>query len=128
MVTIINGEIVPDHDPRAKAYRERRNNTSRAQTNARTSNENTSRTTHQFQDGGQNNANSPFTEINNYLLRVGIPRFTLAGNVVEPIFLIAALVMVIFVGLPGLVLMAIVYFVYTSSLRNAGPNQRQGVM
>jgi hypothetical protein len=125
MVTIINGEIVPDNDPRAKAYRERRSNTNRGQTNARTANENAPR----IQDGGQNNANSPFTEMNNYLIRVGIPRFTLAGTVVEPIILIAALVALILFGLPGLVLMAIGYFVFSSAgLGNPGPNQRQGVM
>jgi hypothetical protein len=128
MVTIINGEIVPDNDPRAKAYRERRNNANRPQTYSTTSNESSSRSSQRFQGGGGNNANSPFTDINNYLLRVGIPRFTLAGNVVEPVFLIAAVIVVIFVGLPGLLLMAIVYFVFSSGLGNRDPNQRQGVM
>ena len=129
MVTIINGEIVPDSDPRAKAYRERKNNTNRAQTNSRSSSEYGPRTTQQIQDGGpQNNANSPFTDINNYLLRVGIPRFSLGGTVIEPIILIAAILVIMFIGLPGLILMAIIYFVFSSGLGNAGPGQRQGVM
>ena len=129
MVTIINGEIVQDTDPRARAYRERQNNANRPQTNSRRSHENASQSNQRFQDGGQNNANSPFTDINNYLLRVGIPRFTLAGNVVEPVFLIAALIVVIFAGIPGLLLMAIVYFfIFSSGAGNRDPNLRQGVM
>ena len=60
---------------------------------------------------------------------LGIPRFSLAGRVVEPVFLIAALVVLIFFGLPGLILMAVVYFVVTSSgFENAGVNARQGAM
>lgn len=126
MVTIINGEIVPDSDPRAKAYRERRNNTNRAQTRTTTSNETASRSRQPNQDGGQGNNNSPFTEINNQLLRLGIPRFTLAGNVVEPVFLVAALIAVLFVGLPGLLMIAVVYFIFSSGFGNA--NQRHGAM
>ena len=128
MVTIINGEIVQDNDPRARAYRERQDNANRPQINSRRSNENASQSNQRFQDGRQNYANSPFTDINNYLLRAGIPRFTLAGNVVEPVFLIAALIVVILAGLPGLLLMAIVYFVFSSGAENRDPNLRQGVM
>ena len=132
MVTIINGEIVPDNDPRAKAYRERKNNTNRSQENAGTSNSNTAWRTQPVQDGGQvrrqDNGNSPFTGINNYLLNVGVPRFTVAGTVVEPVVLVGLLVMLIFVGLRGLIFIALIYFVFSASQRNRGANQRQGVM
>lgn len=133
MVTIINGEIVPDNDPRAKAYRERKSNTNRQESTSRTANENARTNGRGTQYGRQDNVNnnnqaSPFTEINNYLLRVGIPRFTLAGTVVEPIILIAALLVLVFFGLPGLILMAIAYFVFSSGLGNSGVNQRQGRM
>lgn len=128
MVTIINGEIVPDSDPRAKAYRERRNNSSPGQSSTRAVYQNYNRDNQGIQDGGQNNDNSPFTEINNYLRRLGIPQFTLAGRVIEPVVLIGALLVVLFFGLPGLLLMGVIYFVLSSGMGNSGVNQRQRVM
>ena len=132
MVTIINGEIVPDSDPRAKAYRERKNNANRAQANTGTSNESRPWRTQPVQDGGQgreqDNANSPFTAINNYLLNVGVPRFTVGGRMVEPVVLVGLLLILIFVGFRGLMIAALIYFVFSSSQRNRGAIQRQGLM
>ena len=117
MVTIINGEIVPDNDPRAKAYRERKSNqNSQSQTRNRSTNQNAT-TDREIQNGGRNDRNSPVTEINNYLVNAGMPRLNMGGTVIQPIFLIAALLVIIFMGPSGILIIGIGYFLYVQSQR-----------
>lgn len=120
MVTIINGEIVPDDDPRAQAYRQRRNNASRRDTSERatsfrgqTSEQGDTRNpnTNNVQGAGaRGTANSMFYNVNNRLLDAGLPRLTVAGRVIEPLILIGVVLGVIFLGLRGLALIGVVYF------------------
>ena len=114
MVTIINGEIVPDNDPRAQAYWQRKNNSSARETTEGEPRQTSPRnqTSRSGQRNGTNvqNGGSMFYDVNNRLLEAGIPRLTFAGRVFEPLVLIGIMLAVIFLGLRGLMLIGLIYF------------------
>nr|XP_004210717.1 protein FAM241B-like [Hydra vulgaris] len=99
MVKIINGEIVQDDDPRAKAWVQKKNSSQRLSSN------NYNR--HQETSIGER---SPVDEINNRLRGFGIPNLTLAGHIVEPVFLIAAVVALVMWGFIGLLVVALIWY------------------
>ena len=82
MVTIINGEIVQDNDPRAQEFRNRGRRQQEQQ--------------HQRTRGSQNQNYPPvqqggsiFDQLNDRLISAGFPRWNLGQNVVEPIVSVA---------------------------------------
>jgi len=121
MVKIINGEVVPDNDPRAQEWTRRQNTPSYSQNNtntntrARTSNignSNTGSNSSQQNTGG-GAQQSPLVDVNNRLRGLGVPNFQLAGQVVEPVFTVAALLALVFWGFPGLLIVAVVWYIMT---------------
>ena len=76
--------------------------------------------------GGQMNV---FTALNNKLIDLGIPRFSVGPYTVEPIALVGFILAGLLFGLPGLIFGAVLFVVVTSSqTTNAaqGGNQRGG--
>lgn len=103
MVTIINGEIVQDNDPRAQEFRnrERRPEQSRGQSQQ----QGTYRQSPQRQQGG-----SIFDQLNLRLLDAGFPRWNLGQNVVEPIVSVALILALLLFGFRGFILVGVVWF------------------
>lgn len=118
MVKIINGEIVQDDDPRAQEWtrQQQRRNNPQPQQYQSSYNRNFG---NQRSDNQQNiQPNSPVVEINNRLRQLGVPNFNLGGQVVEPIFTVAAIIGVLFFGFPALLVVGL--FWYFSTGQNIG--------
>lgn len=115
MVTIINGEIVQDNDPRAQAYRQRG-----------------SQQEHSIQSRNrQQNMASPgvggigtgsiFDQLNNKLLSAGFPRWSMGQHVIEPIHSVALILALVFFGLRGILFVGLIWFLLKQSqARGAG--------
>jgi len=119
MVRILsNGEIVPDDDPRAQSSSR---NPSQQQNSAQSGQNRTPRFQNvqagptgynenaQGQPGGQQV--SLFQVLNQRLISMGFPRFTLSGITVEPIISVALLLSLLLFGLPGLLLVGVLFAV-----------------
>ncbi|CAK8671219.1 unnamed protein product [Clavelina lepadiformis] len=122
MVRILaNGEIVQDDDLRVR--RTPASSTSRiGGVNRDEQQEGNYRQNDAYQGGP-----TIFDTWNQKLLQVGIPRWNIGSHTVEPIMTVAALLVLIFVGLPGLLFLGLLYFVVKSSQQrtdNAPPRSR----
>ena len=107
MVTIINGEIVADSDPRAQEYRNRGRRQERQQ--GQSQQQQWTYGTHDQQnpnglEGGL------FTQLNNRLLTAGFPRWNLGQYVVEPIMSVSLILALVLFGLRGVLLVGVVWF------------------
>jgi len=112
MVKIVAGEIVADDDPRARHLNPRQGANNQPLPN----------TWHRAPAGTNSNGAgnqqqpeqpSPLTEINNRLRAFGINDLHLQGYCIEPIFLVLAVLGLVFYGLPGLLIVAVVWFFMT---------------
>lgn len=109
MVTIINGEIVQDNDPRAQEFRNRgrRQEQQQRQSQQQWSH---SQNPPQEQQGG-----SIFDQLNNRLISAGFPRWNLGQNVVEPIVSVALILALVLFGIQGVLLVGVVWFIMQQS-------------
>ena len=110
MVTIINGEIVQDNDPRAQEFRNRGRRQQEQQ--------------HQRTQGSQNQNYPPvqrggsiFDQLNDRLISAGFPRWNLGQNVVEPITSVALILAVVLFGFQGLLLVGVLWLITQQSRR-----------
>ncbi|KAH3873006.1 protein FAM241B-like [Dreissena polymorpha] len=112
MVRILkNGEIVDDSDPRAQHGSPRQQ-------------QNTGRVQHErMQEGGHF---SVFDEFNTRLAGYGVPRFNIGSHTVEPIVLIGFIVAGLLFGLPGLLLVAMLFVISKLSTSGGGINSFLG--
>nr|CAB3244469.1 uncharacterized protein C10orf35 homolog [Phallusia mammillata] len=69
-----------------------------------------------------------FDTWNQKLLELGIPRWNVGTHVVEPLMTVMFLVVLLFFGLQGLLLLGFLYFVVKMSQRNTntGPRRPRG--
>ena len=118
MVTIINGEIVQDNDPRAQEFRNRGRRQQEQQ--------------HQRTQGSQNQNYPPvqqggsiFDQLNDRLISAGFPRWNLGQNVVEPIVSVALILAVVLFGFQGLLLVGVLWLITQQSRRWAGCELRK---
>ncbi|XP_057308932.1 protein FAM241B-like [Hydractinia symbiolongicarpus] len=108
MVKIIGGEVVQDDDPRAIEWERRQNRTAQGGLGRPTD------TVHNFAQGVRQDPNQPpLVAINNRLRGFGIPDFNVGGHVIEPLFSVAGVLALVFWGLPGLLIVAVVWYVMT---------------
>ena len=111
MVTIINGEIVQDNDPRAQEFRNRGRRQERQQ---QQSQQQWTHGSHEqnppVQQGG-----SVFDQLNNRLLNAGFPRWNLGQNVVEPIMSVSLILALVLFGFRGVLLVAVLWFIMQQS-------------
>lgn len=115
MVTIINGEIVQDNDPRAQAYKQRnRRPESSNEQGGRV--DQSSFSTRQRPNGpsvlGQG---SMLDQVNNKLLEAGFPRWNLGQNVVEPIVSVILILALLLFGFKGLLIVGFIWFMLRQS-------------
>ncbi|KXJ09579.1 uncharacterized protein FAM241B [Exaiptasia diaphana] len=111
MVTIIDGEIVQDDDPRAQAYKQRNRRpepTTQSQTE-QTFDSTRMRQRPQVGPGGIGGG-SIIDQFNNKLLAAGFPRWNLGQNVVEPIVSVMLILALVFFGLKGVLMVGLVWF------------------
>lgn len=111
MVTIINGEIVQDSDPRAQAYRER----NRRQEGQSYQQRNQQQPHMGQEPAARGGAGGVFEEINNRLLNAGFPRWNIGENVVEPFVSVALILALVFFGFRGVLLVGLVWFLLRQS-------------
>ncbi|XP_031553322.1 protein FAM241B-like [Actinia tenebrosa] len=115
MVTIINGEIVQDNDPRAQAYKQR-NRRPESLTEQGVQGGPNSFSTRQRPNGpsvlGQG---SMLDQLNNKLLDAGFPRWNLGQNVVQPIVSVILLLALLLFGLKGLLIVGFIWFMLRHS-------------
>ena len=110
MVTIINGEIVQDNDPRAQEFRNRGRRQERQQERSQ-----------QQRTYGPNEENPPqqggsiFDQLNNRLLAAGVPRWNLGQNIVEPIVSVALILALVLFGFQGILLVGVLWFIMQQS-------------
>ena len=109
MVTIINGEIVQDNDPRAQEFRNRGRRQEQPQQQQQWSHGTQSRNP-PGQEGG-----SIFDQLNNRLVSAGFPRWNLGQNVVEPIVSVALILALVLFGLQGVLLVGVAWFIMQQS-------------
>uniref|UniRef100_A0A915KK31 DUF4605 domain-containing protein n=1 Tax=Romanomermis culicivorax TaxID=13658 RepID=A0A915KK31_ROMCU len=127
MVRILaNGDIVQDDDPRAQ----RPSAASSARPHYNASSESSARAgqSHFYQQSAINDTNfqrqSGLDVLNSKLLNFGIPRWSLGGVTIEPVYTIGALLMFMLFGfLPSLCLIGIL-FVVSQLSRDNGANLR----
>ncbi|KAK7112106.1 protein FAM241B-like [Littorina saxatilis] len=124
MVKILsNGDIVPDDDPRAKGASSggnRADNTNRPRQGF---------VQHEDDGGGQGQGMymgqgqqvSVFQMLNQKLLALGIPRFTVGQFNFEPIVTVGFLLAGIFFGFPGLIFAGLLFVVSKISQTGANP-------
>jgi len=111
MVTIIDGEIVQDDDPRAQAYKQRNRWQENSPPSQREQNFDPGRMRARPQVGpGGIGGGSIIDQVNNKLLSAGFPRWNLGQNVIEPIVSVALLLALIFFGVKGLLMVGVVWF------------------
>ena len=128
MVKIINGEIVPDDDPRAVAWQRRQEQSRRPQNTQYGGNpqyggnQQYGGSNPQYGSQMQGQEQSPLVEINRRLREFGIPNLTLGGHVLEPAIIIALLLALIFIGLKGVLIVGGLYYFFV--LRPQQQNQQ----
>lgn len=109
MVTIINGEIVQDNDPRAQEFRNR----------GRRQEQQQRRPQHQWPHSQnpphEQLGRSIFDQLNNRLISAGFPRWNLGQNVVEPIVSVALILALVLFGIQGVLLVGVVWFIMQQS-------------
>ena len=111
MVTIINGEIVQDNDPRAQEFRNRGRRQERQQERSQQQWNYGPHEEHPpVQQGG-----SIFDQLNNRLLAAGIPRWNLGQNIVEPIVSVALILALVLFGFQGVLLVGVLWFIMQQS-------------
>jgi hypothetical protein len=112
MVTIIDGEIVQDNDPRAQAYkqRHRRPESSNEQRGNGDQGSFNSRTRQRANAPGGLGAGSILDQLNNKLISAGFPRWNLGQNVVEPIVSIVLILALVMFGLKGILIVGFIWF------------------
>lgn len=108
MVTIINGEIVQDNDPRAQEFRNR----GRRQEQQRQQQPNYGS---QSQNPPVQERGSIFDQLNNRLISAGFPRWSLGQNVVEPIVSVALILALVLFGVQGVLLVGVAWFIMQQS-------------
>lgn len=113
MVKIINGEVVPDDDPRAQEWMRRQRQPGSSQSPFPNAWQH-----QQQQQGGaggrqQMNEQSPTVEINNRLRAFGLSDLRLGQHVIEPMYLVAAVLGLVFWGIPGILIVAAIWFFMT---------------
>lgn len=108
MVTIINGEIVADSDPRAQEYRNRGRRQERQQ--GQSQQQQLTYGTHDQQQNPNGQEGGLFTQLNNRLLTAGFPRWNLGQYVVEPIMSVSLILALVLFGLRGVLLVGVVWF------------------
>ena len=107
MVTIINGEIVQDNDPRAQEFRNRGRRQEQQQRGQQ-------QWTHS-QNLPQEQGGSMFDQLNNRLISAGFPRWNLGQNVVEPIVSVALILALVLFGFKGVLLVGVAWFIMQQS-------------
>ena len=134
---IIDGEIVQDDDPRAVEW-ERRQRQNQGWNDPRLRGGNGAqqgtgggppynnafaRMGYAPQGGvgqqGQFQGQSPFQGINQKLSELGLRPWNIGDNVVEPIFIVALILALVFYGFPGLVVVGVIWFVFGRTPRQA---------
>ncbi|KAK2502081.1 hypothetical protein MC885_016159 [Smutsia gigantea] len=113
MVRILaNGEIVQDDDPRVRTTNPPRSSTPRQSFLSRG---------HGTPLGGpgarQQQAQSPFNDLNRQLVNMGFPQWHLGNHAVEPVTSILLLFLLMMLGVRGLLLVGLVYLVSHLSQR-----------
>ena len=108
MVTIINGEIVQDNDPRAQEFRNRGRRQERQQQHSQ------QQWTHEQNPPAQQGG-SIFDQLNNRLLTAGFPRWNLGQNIVEPIVSVALILALVLFGFQGVLLVGVLWFIMQQS-------------
>ena len=111
MVTIIDGEIVQDNDPRAQAYRQR----GRQQQQSSNQMRNSYQAQNMAPGVGGMGTGSIFDQLNNKLLTAGFPRWSIGQNVIEPIHSVALILALLFFGLRGILFIGLIWFLLKQS-------------
>ncbi|XP_029464925.1 uncharacterized protein FAM241B [Rhinatrema bivittatum] len=116
MVRILaNGEIVQDDDPRVRAAQHRDGTHRQGIFNTA---QNAGPPPQQPQEpGGRAEGRSPFWELNQQLVNLGFPRWSLGNRVVEPVMSILLLLLIMMLGVRGLLLVGLIYVVSHLSQR-----------
>lgn len=112
MVTIINGEIVQDNDPRAQEFRNRGRRQERQQERSQ---QQWSYGAHDQNPPAQHEGGSIFDQLNNRLLTAGFPRWNLGQNIVEPIVSVALILALVLFGFHGVLLVGVLWFIMQQS-------------
>lgn len=110
MVTIINGEIVQDNDPRAQEFRNRGRRQEQQQRGQQQQ-----QWTHGQNPAPEHQGGSIFDQLNNRLISAGFPRWNLGQNVVEPIASVALILALVLFGIQGVLLVGVVWFLMQQS-------------
>lgn len=111
MVTIIDGEIVQDDDPRAQAYKQRNRRQESSNQSQTQQSFDPTRTRQRPQVGpGGIGGGSIIDQFNNRLIAAGFPRWNLGQNVVEPIVSVMLILALVFFGLKGVLMVGVVWF------------------
>ena len=113
MVTIINGEIIQDDDPRAQAFRQR----GRRQEQQYEQPEQWPHGSEGRNPPAEGAGGTVFDQLNNRLLATGFPRWNLGQNVVEPIVSVALIFALVFFGVRGVLLVGVAWFFFRQSHR-----------
>lgn len=117
MVRILStGEIVSDDDPRTQQGNARpRQNIGRIQHDP-------DEMARQYEGGGGGARQqfSVFDGLNQRLIAYGFPRFSIGTHTVEPIVLVGFILAGLLLGLPGLLLAAVLFFVSKMSTSGGG--------
>ena len=111
MVTIIDGEIVQDNDPRAQAYRQR----GRQQQQSDQPRNRQQAQNNMAPGVGGIGTGSIFDQLNNKLIAAGFPRWNLGQHVVEPIHSAALILALFFFGLRGILFVGLIWFLLKQS-------------
>lgn len=119
MVKIIAGEIVQDDDPRAQRLQNQQQRNNQPFPNAwnRTGGGGGGGRGGAGQIGGQRQPPqqqqqqaSPFDAVNDKLRQFGLNDLNIQGHVIEPVFMVAAVLCLVFYGIPGLLVVAVVWY------------------
>ncbi|XP_055517775.1 protein FAM241B-like [Leucoraja erinacea] len=106
MVRILaNGDIVQDDDPRVRKVPPRREELNRGRQGFTRNADNTN----QPHMGPVNQGQSLFADANQRLINMGFPRWNLGNQVIEPVMSVIAVLMLMFFGMRGLVLIGGLY-------------------
>ena len=108
MVKIIAGEIVQDDDPRVQQLKNQQQRNNRPLPN----------TWNRGGDGSnahsaqrQPQQLSPLDAVNDKLRQFGINDLNFQGHVIEPVFMVAAVLCLVFYGIPGVLIVAVIWYV-----------------
>ena len=111
MVKIIAGEIVSDDDIRAQRFDQRqRNNQPFPNVWQRGGGGQSNQYQQQQSPPAGEGAPGPLTEINNRLRGFGIGNQFIQGRLIEPVFQVAAVLALVFYGIPGIIVVGLIWF------------------